>query len=659
VAPKVCGLEFKYIAVEKVMIKHQFILAAFLFLWFSPVFSQTPVALTPVSSKSTHSSLEDDQPITEPTASATVLQQTPQPSVTPSGTPVAQGNFQSMSDLHKEALTPKTDFEKIDHSDPNYVPPQKPAAGAVTVFPPENDFFDRFHFQIAAGGGADFLGQNFNTTYRASGLGGHLAAGFLTDDHWSLWLSESYYYFPPADSSSFFGSTYYQLGEADFWETVFSFRYTLGGSFFKPYLSLGVGFLYVGYDGDVFTNGTTYTAAPLIQAGLGLQFPLNSDLSFFIEAKANFLFETIYNTPYYYESSGTSQVTAIEVPVNAGIVVNLFGDGKPTPIPTATPIPTENWFVKTGGGLLFNKFNSYGEDVEGSKTTDFLSTAAIGLDFPNHLSIFGSVEQFPGSWGILGNLQYTVPLKTHFWSPYVCGGVGVCFSNNPDNPPSNVCLQFGLGAEFRLTPEMALFTEGRIIAGNFDSSYDSAESNFAALTGLQFNLSRQSPKTSSLSATDSGGHPFLEIAGAVDTPAQNWQPAYTATNGEVFSAGYEFKDGLTLQLDVENFYFTGSGYVGSITDNVMRLLPTIRYQILPIGILRPYVLVGLGTEIEVSGSYYGNATVAYLDAAAGVGLDVSLGDRITLFAEGKYNWVFAYGVIGQDIPVLTGVRFGL
>ena len=153
---------------------------------------------------------------------------------------------------------------------------------------------------------------------------------------------------------------------------------------------------------------------------------------------------------------------------------------------------------------------------------------------------------------------------------------------------------------------------------------------------------------------------FVELAGGIDLLGQNWQSAYSQGSGGKFSAGYEFNDGLALQLDVEDFDYSGSNYVGVIWDHELLLLPTVRYLFLQKGI-RPYLSVGAGLDVEVSWADgpLPPAQVGNFDLALGAGLEVPFDPLDSLFVEGKYNFIFADGVVGRDVPLLAGIKLGL
>jgi opacity protein-like surface antigen len=546
---------------------------------------------------------------------------------------------------------------------------------------------DKWHFQL--GGGADLLAVNFNTLNRAYGLGGELGIGYSLDRHWSLWMSENYYNLDPVDNN--FEYSLYR-GENDFFETVFSARYTFGGDDFKPYLGIGAGYFYLYSDGDnplnnVFSNnlydyysGYSYSG-PMIQGTMGIQFPMADELSLFAELKGNLSFMSPVFYEYYYSSNPPPSTTTIDLLFDVGVVI----DGPSAVNPeSANPISgqsvpkhtvIDSWFVKTGGGLLLS---------EDESVPILMSSLAGGFDLSNRFSIFGGLQQYPGFWSVMANVQYTIPFNRYF-SPYLIGGVGFSFVDNYDSA-GYLGGQFGLGLEFRLSPKMSLCVESEL----FDPEFDTYEIHFIPMvtTGLKFDLwSRLAPKSDaeetpsmppvpaelSLSSkrteaasNDAQGYGFVELAWGFDTPAQNWQAAYTSGSGEVFGVGYEFNDGWVLQLDVENFYYSGTTYLGNVEDDEVLVLPTVRYLLNQKGI-RPYVLAGVGVELEFSTfqddyDYQfdgGSVIVANLDAAVGVGVEIPLADHTNWFVEGKYNFVFANGVIGQDVPVLTGVRLGL
>jgi hypothetical protein len=154
---------------------------------------------------------------------------------------------------------------------------------------------------------------------------------------------------------------------------------------------------------------------------------------------------------------------------------------------------------------------------------------------------------------------------------------------------------------------------------------------------------------------------FFEAAIGIDLPGQNWQPAYTLGVGGRISGGYVLDKDLSVQLDIENYYFSGTNMAGSISDSELRLIPTLHYNFgeMPGLGISPYVLAGIGLDFQASSALPSSTTVGNMDLCAGAGAEFPFLSHITGFVEAKLNFVLAYKVTGIDIPVLAGVRFGL
>lgn len=151
---------------------------------------------------------------------------------------------------------------------------------------------------------------------------------------------------------------------------------------------------------------------------------------------------------------------------------------------------------------------------------------------------------------------------------------------------------------------------------------------------------------------------FLALAGGMDLPVENWQPGYTLGPGGKITLGYEFNKNLAVQLDVVGFYFSGNNYSGTITDIELIALPSLRYRFFAQG-FSPYLLAGVGADIETLSAAPGQVILENVDAAGGIGMEIPLSGRANVFAEAKLNFLFFPGVTAQDVPVLAGVRFGL
>lgn len=174
------------------------------------------------------------------------------------------------------------------------------------------------NFRIQLGTGADILAQNFDTLQRGYGLGGTGAIGYKLDESWSFWVMENIYVFPSWDSNYEF-----EKGtEADLYETIISARYTFGGNFIKPYLTAGFGFFYEACQYGNFFKNYYYLpgVAQAIQSGLGVEASLFPGTSAFIEAKGDFVFANAYSNYYYFT---VNHLTAIDIPINVGVILNL------------------------------------------------------------------------------------------------------------------------------------------------------------------------------------------------------------------------------------------------------------------------------------------------------------------------------------------------
>jgi hypothetical protein len=150
---------------------------------------------------------------------------------------------------------------------------------------------------------------------------------------------------------------------------------------------------------------------------------------------------------------------------------------------------------------------------------------------------------------------------------------------------------------------------------------------------------------------------YLGLAGGMDIPGQGWQSAYRLSPGGMLCLGYAFDKNWEVQLELEGFYFSGVNYSGSIFDTELFAIPTLRYRFSLEGIT-PYLLAGVGGEFELLSGNTG-PPVGDLDVALGAGLEAGLGSNTFLFVEGKMNFIFSSQVVGRDIPILAGIRFGL
>lgn len=109
---------------------------------------------------------------------------------------------------------------------------------------------------------------------------------------------------------------------------------------------------------------------------------------------------------------------------------------------------------------------------------------------------------------------------------------------------------------------------------------------------------------------------------------------------------------------MEDFDYSGTSYVGTVSDHELLILPTVHYPLLS-GAIRPFLSAGAGLDVETSWDEDDSpAQVANFDLALGAGLEATFDPSDSVFIEGKYNFILADGVTGQDIPLLAGIRWG-
>lgn len=488
----------------------------------------------------------------------------------------------------------------------------------------------------------DFPGQNF--TGYGSGTGGELGLGYALDDHWSFWLTGDVYFLQQSyDDYGYFYDSY----NVNLFSLAFTARYAFGEGPFQPYVGAGAGLKMENY---------LDSADHMLQGVLGMGYKLDKTWSVFLEAKGNFIFQPLDEYYYgYYSSASPAEATGIDIPINAGMILDFSGAGEPES--TAAKAERDvNFFLRTGVGesVITNQYEPY-DGSTGNYFPTLSTSIAAGFDFPNQFSFFTSLQRTPGDWAVLANLQYSLWTPLGF-EPYLYLGAGVDFPADPPLSFMNNASQAAIGVNIDFSPSTDLYFELKAYnASNFHYFTSPYGGDAVGIfeTGFKYNLSKPSSPVA-----PAPGNYFVEMAGGLDLPARNWQPAYSLGSGGMFGAGYEFNDGLAFLLDVEDFDYSGTNYQGSIGDHELLFLPTVRYPLLPKGI-RPYLTAGAGLDVEVSWTQYNNnAQVAYFDMALGAGLEVPFDPLNSAFVEGKYNFTFAYDTLGQDLPLLAGIRLG-
>ncbi len=500
------------------------------------------------------------------------------------------------------------------------------------------------NLSVKAGGGFSIptnTPNKYSTNLLSASFNGLLGAGLDFPDGLSPFVSGELY-IPFRNSSS--------QPVNRIWSFMANCQYRLGSSGpLKPYFIAGLGMDFFGFQGYSYQNFFA------LQGGFGSELELERDVQFFVEAKEHVDFPdaTGYTGAYNF------------LPVQFGLKFEAGELVSPKEISTVipsssnpSPVPLKDFFIKTGGGFLSPDGYYY---LYGPYSTGFVTSVAAGLEFQDHFSFFASMDAYPFDWTFLANVQYTVPLSRYL-RPYLNFGIGMDLHNSSSVPSPGYGVQLGIGLEAGLPKGFNLFFETRrtdireSLAGNYNSS--EYYSTFLGGLKLYSSPSNASTETGGLPSGSPAENAFILMGGGIDFPAQNWQTAYVLGRGDVFSLGYEFSGGFAVQLDIQDFYYSGTSYLGVISNNEVLALPTLRY-LAGEGFIRPYLLAGAGVELEYSTSQLGSVSVANLDLVAGAGVEFQLEGRNAVFVEGKYNFILADGVTGQDFPILAGVRLGL
>ena len=155
-----------------------------------------------------------------------------------------------------------------------------------------------------------------------------------------------------------------------------------------------------------------------------------------------------------------------------------------------------------------------------------------------------------------------------------------------------------------------------------------------------------------------GDHFYFQVGGGISVPTQNWQPAYTLCYGGKLGLGYQLKNGLAFELNIHSFYCESVNYSGSISNIDLRIFPSLKYFFTNADV-QPYMTIGAGPNLEFSSTTAGNSITPMCDAMAGAGVEFKLDSSNALFLEADYNLIFSTDAVGQDLPVLGGLRFNL
>jgi hypothetical protein len=145
---------------------------------------------------------------------------------------------------------------------------------------------------------------------------------------------------------------------------------------------------------------------------------------------------------------------------------------------------------------------------------------------------------------------------------------------------------------------------------------------------------------------------YIGLGTGVDLPGSNWDPNYLLAGGANAFVGYTLDKNLAVQLDGDEWFFTGTGY--SLYQ--FRVLAEAKYTFEGQG-WQPYLLAGPGMVFQ-SLSPSGDSTSNF-DGLIGAGVQFDLAPRTHLFVEAKANFILSQSTTFMDIPVSAGIWVGL
>lgn len=151
---------------------------------------------------------------------------------------------------------------------------------------------------------------------------------------------------------------------------------------------------------------------------------------------------------------------------------------------------------------------------------------------------------------------------------------------------------------------------------------------------------------------DGSGSLYIGIGTGAALPGSNWDSDYYVGGGANLFGGYELDKNLAVQLDVEEWFFTGGG---SSLYNIRTLLEA-KYSFDGQG-WQPYVLLGPGLVFQ-NLSPSGDSTSNF-DALGGLGVQFDLAPKTHLFLEAKYNFIMSQSTTFTDLPLSAGLWVGL
>ncbi len=261
----------------------------------------------------------------------------------------------------------------------------------------------------------------------------------------------------------------------------------------EPYLAGGFYWL-----SNVYYTGS----APGGEGGLDLVYYLNDARDASLEVGAGYrglTFKPIYPNEYYlngnepvrnYDGSQAS-FDFSGWTVNFLQLKETFEENAPAPAQAPAP-PKQGIqpFLRIGAGVVpTEKYSVY--------TNNDTAMLEGGFEFPDGLGFLLGCEWLPNPvsdhWAWTANIRYKAQMF-QLIKPYVFAGIGEGHFNGTywtDNPASVWTMDFqaGLGAEYELTPELALFVDYRLIAEVSETEYYFSNTGYLPLqTGLRVNL---------------------------------------------------------------------------------------------------------------------------------------------------------------------------
>jgi hypothetical protein len=166
------------------------------------------------------------------------------------------------------------------------------------------------------------------------------------------------------------------------------------------------------------------------------------------------------------------------------------------------------------------------------------------------------------------------------------------------------------------------------------------------------------PPTSPSTAGPAARRWILGFGGSVDFPSQNWNPAYSLGFGNSLELSYYANPHfLVLGLGLDYFHYQGLNFSGEVTDNDLRILPMARFFIFK-GEFSSYLTGGAGLAVQFASALGNTATNLNPDGFLGAGFEYRFAPREAAFAEGRYNFIRAGDVWGQDKSLIVGLRSG-